>query len=432
MLAPWLATAAKLDLTELDGLDSLHSPTGAIAEAQALAAQLWKADRTFFLVGGSTVGVQAMILAACNPGDTVILPRDAHMSALGGLIMAGAAPAYVSLAPKGHGTWGPPDLAALSEAIATHRPKAVLLTRPSYAGDVFDLASYAACVHEAGAVLLVDEAHGAHLGLHAALPPSALSQGADAVVQSTHKMLGALTPGAMLHLKGTRLRSSRVQSALSLLQTTSPSYLVLASLDAARRHEAMAPAARWEKPLGWAAQARARLADMPGLRLLPPGDPLKIGIDVAGLSLDGYEAADLLAERGVIIEHATHRHVVAFMGPGTREQDLEALVAAFEALASEATPPLEPPSDPPMPPLPPRVLLPREAYFAESRPVPWEDSVGQIAAELVCPYPPGTPALVPGERITLEVVEYVDGLRALGAQIAGPADPDLSTIRIVV
>jgi arginine/lysine/ornithine decarboxylase len=430
-LAPWLADAARLDLTELDGLDSLHAPTGPIAAAQALAAQLWKADRTYFLVGGSTVGVQAMILAACNPGDTVILPRDAHMSALGGLILAGAAPAYVSLVPTGHGTWGPPDLATLSEAIAAHRPKAVLLTRPSYAGDVFDLESYAACIHAAGAVLLVDEAHGAHLGLHTALPPSALSQGADAVVQSTHKMLGALTPGAMLHLKGLRLRESRVKSALSLLQTTSPSYLVLASLDAARRHEATAAADRWERPLHWASQARTRLAELPGLRVLPPGDPLKIGVDVAGLGLDGYAAADQLAERGVIIEHATHRHVVAFMGPGTREEDLLGLVEAFQAMATDVHPCLGPSAEPAMPPLPPRVLLPREAYFAESRPVAWESSVGQVAAELVCPYPPGAPALVPGERITEEVVEYVDGLRALGAQMAGPEDPNLSTIRIV-
>jgi arginine/lysine/ornithine decarboxylase len=244
-------------------------------------------------------------------------------------------------------------------------------------------------------------------------------------------MLGALTPGAMLHLKGPRLRVSRVQSALSLLQTTSPSYLVLASLDAARRHEAMAPADRWERPLRWASQARARLADVPGLRVRPPGDPLKIALDVSGLGLDGYEAADRLAERGLIIEHATQRHVVAFMGPGTRERDLHALVSAFQAMASAATPRREALSDPLMPPLPPRVLLPREAYFAESRPVAWEHSVGQIAAELVCPYPPGAPALVPGERITEEVVEYVNGLRALGAQIAGPADPTLSTIRIV-
>ena len=432
-LAPWLANAARLDLTELDGLDSLHAPQGPIAEAQELAAQLWKADRTFFLVGGSTVGVHAMILATCNPGDTVLLPRDAHMSAHGGLILAGAMPVYLPPSPTGTGGWGPPSQDVLSRAIAAHHPKAVLLTRPSYAGDVFDLAPYAEHVHAAGASLLVDEAHGAHLGLHPALPPSALAMGADAVVQSTHKMLGALTPGAMLHLKGPRLSPSRMQRALGLLQTSSPSYLVLASLDAARRHEATAPSERWERPLRWAAEARAAIAALPGLVALPPGDPLKIALDVSETGFDGYEAADLLAEHGVIVEHATHRHVVAFMGPGTRPEDLLVLTEACEALAHQARDDHNSlqRDDLPMPPLPPLAVPPREAFFAESRSVAWESSVGEVAAELVCPYPPGAPALVPGERITREVVEYVDGLRSLGAQLAGPADPTLSMIRIL-
>ena len=239
-LAPWLGSAARLDLTELDGLDSLHAPEGPIAEAQALAAQLWQADQTFFLVGGSTVGIHAAIMATCKPGDTLLLPRNAHMSALGGLILAGATPVHLPPSPSAPGTWGPPSLERLEEALVHHAPKAVLLTRPGYGGDVFDLRPYAELIHAHGSLLLVDEAHGAHLGLHPALPPSALTLGADAVVQSTHKMLGALTPGAMLHLKGAGLDAARVHRSLSLLQTTSPSYLVLASLDAARRHEAVA------------------------------------------------------------------------------------------------------------------------------------------------------------------------------------------------
>lgn len=428
-MAPWLSQAARLDLTELDGLDSLHAPQGPIAEAQDLAARLWQADRTFFLVGGSSVGVQAMIVAACGPGEALFLPRDAHMSATGGLILSGARPIYAPPHAREEGGWGPPDLAALEAALARYRPRAVLLTRPGYAGELFDLSPYAERIHAAGAALLVDEAHGAHLGLHPALPPSALSQGADAVVQSTHKMLGALTPGAMLHLKGPRLAPERVHRALSLLQTTSPSYLVLASLDAARRHEAMAPSERWEAPLRWAADARERIARLPGLRVTPPGDPCKIAIDVASLGMDGYQAADVLAERGVLIEHATQRLIVAFMGPGTRENDLLALAEACKALEGEegALPLLEKP----LPPLPTQEKLPREAFFAETRSVPWASAIGEVSAELVCPYPPGTPVLVPGERISPEVVKYLDGMRALGAQIAGPADTTLSTIRIL-
>ncbi len=369
-----------------------------------------------------------MILASCRPGDAVILPRDAHMSALGGLILAGARPVYSSLGAMEDRSWGPPDLEDLSAALASQAPRAVLLTRPSYAGSLFDLDVYAERIHAAGVTLLVDEAHGAHVGLHPALPEGALALGADAAVQSTHKMLGALTPGAMLHLKGGRLDQDRVHRALSLLQTTSPSYLVLASLDAARRKEALAPPERWEAPIRWARLARERIAGLPGLRVMPPGDPLKIGIDVTGAGLSGYEAADILAQEGVIIEHATHRLVVAFMGPGTRPGDLERLAEACLAFARHA-PRNEP--DPPMPPIPPMVLLPREAFFAESRPIPWSRALGEVSAELVCPYPPGAPALVPGERITPEVVEYLDDMRALGAQFVGPADPNFETIRIM-
>lgn len=433
--AAWVGGAARLDLTELDGLDSLQAPQGPIAQAQRLASDLWKADRTFFLVGGSTVGILAMILAACAPGETLILPRDAHMSATNGLVLAGARPHYLPPSEGGSILAGPPSVEAIVRALEVTRARAVLLARPSYPGGLFDLRPYAERTHAMGALLLVDEAHGAHLGLHPDLPESALAQGADAVVQSTHKMLGALTPGAMLHMKGARLEPDRVARTLGMLQTSSPSYLVLASLDAARREAALTPPERWVERMRLGREARDRIAAVPGLLALPPGDPLKIALDVSGLGLDGYQAADALAERGVIVEHATENLVVAFLGPGTEAAHLEALVEACRDLPPLGTvgaaglPSRLPPQ--PFPPLPPMERLPREAFFAESRAVSWESALGGVSAELVCPYPPGSPALVPGERITREVVEYLDRARALGCQITGPSDPTLSMIRIL-
>lgn len=376
-----------------------------------------------------------MILAACAPGETLILPRDAHMSATNGLVLAGARPHYLPPSEDGETLTGPPSVEAVARAIEATRARAVLLVRPTYPGGLFDLRPYAVRTHAMGALLLVDEAHGAHLGLHPDLPESALAQGADAVVQSTHKMLGALTPGAMLHMNGGRLDPCRVARALGMLQTSSPSYLVLASLDAARREAALTSPERWAERMRLAREARDRIGDIPGLCALPPGDPLKIAVDVSGLGMDGYQAADALAERGVIVEHATASLVVAFLGPGTEASHLEALVEAcrdlsplgtLDALRNPTRLPLEP-----LPTLPPVERLPREAFFAESLAVPWESALGGVSAELVCPYPPGTPALVPGERITREVVEYLDRAMALGSQIAGPSDPTLSTIRIL-
>ena len=225
-----------LDVTELSSTDDLHDPSGAILEAQQLAAACFGAEETCLLVGGSTSGNMAMILGTCSPGDLIIVQRNVHKSVLNGLILAGAKVVFLHpYIEEGSGLAIMPPLLAVQEALDLYpEAKAVFLTNPNYYGLCMPLDAYSHIVHEAGAVLLVDEAHGAHFGQHPRFPGSALQGGADGVVQSTHKTLSAMTMGAMLHMQGSRIDRSAVKQALTMLQSSSPSFPILASIDAAR------------------------------------------------------------------------------------------------------------------------------------------------------------------------------------------------------
>lgn len=430
-----LGGALRMDLTELDETDNLHAPGGAIREAQALAARAFGADHTHFLVNGSTVGLHAVIMAACRPGEAIALSRASHLSALGGILLAGARPVFVG--PGHDPAWQlpadptPDDLRA---AFGDPAVRAVLVTRPDYYGRASDLAALAEVCRDFDRLLLVDEAHGAHLGLDARLPTPALALGADAVVQSTHKLLSAMTQASMLHLRGDRLDASYVRKLLRLLQTTSPSFVLLASLDAARAQYEEDGRRLWGELLDLAADARRRLAAS-GIRCLGPEhgpgaawDPAKLVVDLSGTGHDGFALAERLHERLIQVELATPRYVGALVSPGNTRADLDRLVSELIAALLEPGPAL-----PPLPPPPaPGELaaLPREAFLGPSRAVALADAHGSVAAELVCPYPPGIPAVVPGERLTAEVLEYLHALRGLGASFVGPEDPSLETIQV--
>lgn len=430
-----MGSALRLDLTELDETDNLHAPQGAIAEAQSLAAQAFGADESYFLVNGSTVGLHAMIMAACAPGEAIALSRASHLSALGGIILAGARPVFLGTGYDA--TWqlpADPTPDSLRRAFADPSVRAVLVTRPDYFGRASDLKAIAEVCREADRLLLVDEAHGAHLGLDARLPEGALALGADAVVQSTHKLLSAMTQASMLHLKGDRMDSGHVRKLLRLLQTTSPSFVLLASLDVARQQRETDGKQLWKKTLDMVARARQALG-IHGIRCLGPGhgpqaawDPAKLVVDLEGTGHDGYTVAEALHERLIQVEIATPRYVGALVTPGNTPEDLERLVQGLlEALRLVGRPS---PALPQPPAAPALACLPRDAALGRSRTVRLEEAVGEVAAELVCPYPPGIPALVPGERITTEVLEYMDALRGLGASFVGPEDPSLETIQV--
>jgi arginine/lysine/ornithine decarboxylase len=414
--------------------------------AEALAAAAWGADRCLFLGNGSSSGNHAFLLAAVNPDEEVIVARDLHKSLLASLILTGARPVYV--APRLHPELGvgigvhPDDVAAALRAHPAAR--LVALTSPSYFGVAADLPAITRVAHARGVAVYVDEAWGPHFGFHPQLPASAMAAGADGAVTSTHKMLSSLSQSSILNLRGDRVAPDRIAAAVKLTQTTSPLLPLLASIDACRRQLALDGHALLGRALGLAAHARSRLGMLPGLQVLDAGslglgpqqlDPTKLVVDVAGLGLTGLAAERALRERFAIApEGSDLSSVILMVTIGDTRNSVDQLVGGFAALCAERVRAAPHP--------PPRswgtvvapgvqAMTPREAFFAAARTVPLAQAAGQVAAELVTPYPPGIPVLAPGEVVTADKLAYLAHGRAHGMYVCGPADPSLATIRVI-
>ncbi len=440
--------ALQADLPELPALDNLFAPTGAIAAAQALAAEAFGADRSWFLANGTSCGVIAAILATCGDGEKIILPRNCHQSAISGLILSGALPIFVN--PPCDGEWGSsygvaPE--AVAAALEAHPDaKAVLVIYPTYQGIGTDLEAIADLTHARGMPLLVDEAHGGHFAFHPELPPSALAQGADLSVQSLHKTAGALTQASILHLKSSLIASARLDRALQWVQSTSPNYLLLASLDAARQQLALAGRDLLDHALALADRALAALADIPGIAVLGvpercvPGwrwrDRARLTVGLRGLGIDGFAADAWLQGRGVVAELPLPSCLTFAIAPGNTTTDVEDLIEAIGALAGEVAPvgpaarqqaPDEILTEPPPPVL---RLSPRQAARSATRTLPSREAIGHVSAELVCPYPPGIPILLPGEVVSEAALDYLKLVRARGGTISGCRDESLETLQV--
>jgi lysine decarboxylase len=431
------------DLPELPELDNLFAAEGVIEQAQCLAAVAFGAQQTWFLVNGSSCGIIAAILATCNPGDKLIVPRNLHQSAIAGLIQSGAIPVYIE--PSYDADWDlalgicPSDL----EATLQQHPdvKAVFLLHPTYHGICGDIGELIAVSHRHGLSVLVDEAHGAHFAFHGQLPPSALSLGADLVVQSTHKVLGSLTQSSMLHVQGHSIDRDRLSQALQWVQSSSPSYLLLASLDAARWQMATQGKALLSRTIALAQLAREQLRLISGLSVLelPQSrlgfhylDPTRLTIRVDSLGRSGFEVDEILRQNyGVTSELPMFHHLAFIVSIGNSEADISALVSAFRQLSDAYI--YSPPACP-LPAPPPRSALscsPRDAFFAPTAIVPWQDAIAKVSAASICPYPPGIPILLPGEVITAEAIAYLHQILQFGAVITGGCDPQLSTFRVI-
>jgi len=427
-----------IDLTTLDEVDSLHKPRGVIKEAQELAAKAYGADRSYFLVNGTTGGNQAMILAACNPGDRVLIARNAHKSVLAGLILSGAQPIFYSPPVDEHlHIMLNVTFDETKAAIDAHPEcKVLFLTSPNYYGICADLERIVPYAHEKGLTVLVDEAHGPHLKFHPDLPASALEAGADICVQSTHKIIGGMTQASMLHARAARVNLTVLTNVLRFVQTTSPSYILMASLDLARMQMATEGEKLLDKAIRLAQDARARINKIPGLFCLGKDtvagtlfsqmgdlDVTKLTITVKDLGLSGYQVSQILNTKYHIqVEMADPFHILVIVSIGDRQDDLRRLVEALRdiakdyasqaipsALASEALPVFAHEA----------VITPREAFFADQEYLPLDQSVGSVSSEIVTVYPPGIPVLVPGEIVTAEAVTYLKRMLTLGATVDG-------------
>ena len=437
-----------LDQNSMPELDLLDHPRGVIRDAESLLANLYGADEGFFLVNGSTFGVQAMIMAACPPGAKILLPRNVHKSAINALILTGAVPVF--LAPETDARWGISHgltLETVKEAVSEHPDAAALLVvNPTYYGAASDLAAIVAYCHRRQIAVLVDEAHGAHLHFHDDLPKSAMQCGADLCTMSLHKTCGSLTQSSALLVNEGLVDHQTVRGAINLTQTTSASYLLMASLDATRALLATEGRERLSVLLPRVAAARARIAALPGLEVLSsadvgrPGifayDGTKIAVKVNGLGISGYEAYRHMRERlGIQLELAEPHTVLAVCSFADDERTLAALADAFASLSREfhgTRPPLEawtPDAEGGGIPRPRLVVPPRDAFYAPSRIVPVSEAEGEISGESLMAYPPGIPLVIPGERITREVIrQYEFILESKGMIINEQDNPRLVRI----
>ncbi len=445
------AQAFANDVTGVLGLDDLHEPHGCVMEAEQLAAEAFGADRTFFSVNGTTSAIQAMVLASLNEGDTLIIPRNVHKSILSAIILSGVRPAFVNPSFDRYlGFAQGVEEGSVARCVAENpSAKAALLVNPTYYGTSVDLSPIADLLHEEGIVLLVDEAHGPHFRFHPRLPKPALDAGADAVSQGAHKILGALTQASMLHVKGTRIDPARLKAMFQFLTTTSPSYLLMASLDAARRHMALHGRQVLDYAIDLAERLRAAVNDIDGLyafgeeALCRPGaeflDPTKVNITVRELGITGYQAEKFLRyECGIQVEMSDLYNMLVIVSYGNTEADAARLLAGLRSLVSAVRRGNLPKdllfaqkSIPDLPPIPKMTMLPAKAVEAPYERVLLDDAQDRVSAEVVTCYPPGIPILYPGEVITKEAIAYLSVVKELAFGVSGPEDRSLHRLRVV-
>lgn len=437
-------TVMQVDVNSMKCLDNLGNPTGVIAEAEALLAETYDADQAFFLVNGTSAGVQAMIMSVCGPNDKLILPRNAHKSATNGLIMSGAKPVYVQ--PEFHEELGIAlgvNTEDIESAIkANPDAKAVFLINPTYYGSASDLESIVKLAHDHDMAVLVDEAHGAHLHFHSDLPTSAMAAGADMAAVSLHKTGGSLTQSSALLMKGQRISGKYIRKIINLNQTTSASYLLMSSLDVARKNLATRGQELLEEVLGHCRSARAAINGIDGFyafgkemehfRGTHSFDETKLVVNVSGLGLTGFKVYDLLRDDyGIQMELGDSGNVLAIVSLGDCDQSLNALVSALRDISAKNFDQKKEPKTVSKPHDLALAISPRDAFYASKEVIKMSEAAGKISGESVMAYPPGIPVITPGELITEEVIEYLAFLKSEDTMITDMDDPTLETIKVI-
>lgn len=418
------------DLTEIPGLDNFHNPEGVIKSSMEKCAKIFGARKSFYLVNGSTSGIHAMLISALNRGDKLLVQRDCHQSIINALILFGIQPVFISPGYNEH--WHlkmPAGLQTWENAVLNNPDvKGAIITYPDYYGMCAPLSGIADLMHQKGKLLLVDEAHGAHFAISKKLPQSALEQGADLCVQSFHKTLPALTQAAVLHIGSNRILEDRVQRAVSMLTTTSPSYLIMASIEYTVNFAETSGNEKYERLISLLDGIKNELGKMKKLKILPDEiqgikrDPTRIVIETSGTGFSGYDLyAKLNEEYGIVAEMADESHVVFIVTTADDENDLTKLKNSLIELDHKSEPvkysekclssmPVEQENSA-MPEL--------SVYLNGGRDISLSDSEGKKCAGMVTPYPPGIPLLCPGEIITREHIRFLSELVTKKADVHG-------------
>ena len=430
------------DMNSMKALDNLCHPVSVIREAEELAADAFGAAHAFLMVGGASSCVEAMVMTACKAGEKIIMPRNVHRSAINALVICGAVPVYVD--PGVNRRLGIPlgmSVEGVKKAIEENPDaKAVLVNNPTYYGVCSDLPAIIKLAHEHGMLVLCDEAHGTHFYFSDLLPPGGMQLGADMAACSMHKTGGSFTQSAFL-LCGEGVNPGYVRQIINLTQTTSGSYLLLCSLDMARRNLALNGAAMMERTIEQADYAREEINALGGYYAFGSEivdgeyccefDVTKLSVHTRDIGLAGVEVYDLLRdEYDIQLEFGDIGNFLAIVTAGDRDLEIERLISALSEIkrlySGDLTGMLDHEYINPL-----VEMTPQAAFYSEKVSLPIEESAGRISTESVMCYPPGIPILAPGERITKEILQYIAYAKEKGCFMTGTEDMDISRINVV-
>ena len=431
-----------MDVNSMKPLDNLCHPVSVIRDAEELAAEAFRAAHAFLMVGGTTSAVQSMVLSVAKRGEKIILPRNVHRSVMGAMVLCGAIPVYVN--PECDERLGIPlgmSVSAVEKAIRENPDaKAVLVNNPTYYGICSDLRSIVKLAHAHGMYCLADEAHGTHFYFGENMPVSAMEAGADMAAVSMHKSGGSLTQSSLL-LAGPAMQEGHVRQIINLTQTTSASYLLLSSLDISRRNLALRGREDFRRVMRLAEYARSEINGIGGYyaysRELCNGDSVfdfdvtKLSVNTLDIGLAGIEVYDLLRdEYNIQIEFGDLGNILAYLSVGDRLQDVERLVSALSEVRrrfsrSKAGLMAQEYIDPQV------VVSPQDAFYAANESLPLRETEGRVCSEFVMCYPPGIPILAPGERITSQILDYIEYAKEKGCSMTGPENPEIERLNVL-
>ncbi len=432
----------KADVNSMKPLDNLCHPVSVIREAQELAAEAFGAEHAFFIVNGTTGSVQTMIMAACKAGEKIIMPRNVHRSAINALVVNGAVPVYVN--PGTNKELGIPlgmSVENVRQAIeANPDAKAVLINNPTYYGVCSDLKAIVELAHEHNMLALVDEAHGTHFYFGEDMPISAMAAGADMAAVSMHKTGGSLTQSSIL-LCGPHINGDYVRQVINLTQTTSGSYLLISSLDIARKNLALNGREIFRKTVQFAEYARNEINKLGGYYAFGKElcdndafydfDKTKLSVHTRDIGLAGIEVYDILRDDyGIQIEFGDIGNILAIISAGDRALEIERLISSLSEIKRLYSRDKSGMFDHEY--INPEVITaPQKAFYSKKRSVPINESSGMVCGEFVMCYPPGIPILAPGEKITDEIINYINYAKEKGCFMTGTQDMNIENINIV-
>jgi len=434
-----------IDVNSMKPLDNLSHPVSIIKEAEELAAKAFGAKWAFFMVNGTTSAVQAMIMAACKQGDKIILPRNVHSSVLNALVLCGAVPIYVECqVSKKFGVAIGTSLDDIKNAIiANPSAKAVLLNNPTYYGMCLDIASIVKLAKSHNMLVLADEAHGTHFYFGENLPIAAISAGADMAAVSMHKSGGSLTQSSFL-LCAENVNANYVRRIINLTQTTSASYILLASLDISRSHLAVNGKTIFKNVLDLAEYARHEINKIPGLhafsqdsfdqseqKIIHDFDRTKLSINTLGIGRAGIEVYDILRDNyNIQIEFGDIGNILAYISIGDNLTNIKLLIAALSDIQQKfSQPQIATIKQEYITPI--IKIAPQTAFYAEKQMLPIKKAVGKICAEFIMCYPPGIPIAAPGEQLTQEIIDYILYAKKMGCFLTGTEDINIENINVV-